>query len=129
MNITSNMAPAVLAGRLALVTGAGQGNGRAIAIGLARAGARVVVTDINVQSIEQVAAEIRGAGGQAFSYLLDVASNEACVALAGRVGTEVGQVDLLVNNAGIIFREVIDSPRAQDTLNRNPDETVIATDI
>ena len=42
MNITSNRAPAVLAGRLALVTGAGQGNGRAIAIGLARAGARAI---------------------------------------------------------------------------------------
>ena len=127
MNITSNMAPAVLAGRLALVTGAGQGNGRAIAIGLARAGARVVVTDINQQTILQVAEEIRAAGGQAWAYLLDITSSEACVALAGRVSAEVGQVDLLVNNAGIIFREGIDSPRAHESLRQTMDVNVIGT--
>ena len=50
MNITSDIAPEVLKGKLALVTGGGQGNGRAIARGLANAGARVIVTDINAQT-------------------------------------------------------------------------------
>lgn len=121
MNITSEMAPQVLKGRLALVTGAGQGNGRAIAIGLAKAGARVVVTDINHQTVEQVEGEIRAAGGQAWAHVLDVTSSEACISLAAQVTIEVGQVDLLVNNAGVIFRGGIDSPNVQVNLRRTMD--------
>lgn len=127
MDITSNMAPEVLSGRLALVTGGGQGNGRAIARGLARAGARVIVTDINVETAEQVAAEIRAEGGQAWSFRLDVASGEACQALAGQVAKEIGEVDLLVNNAGIIIREGIDSPRVIANLERTLDVNVMGT--
>jgi len=127
MNITANMAPHVLAGRLALVTGAGQGNGRAIAIGLAKAGARVVVTDINPQTIAQVEQGIRGDGGQAWAHVLDVTSVEACVALATRLAAERGQIDLLVNNAGAIVREGIDSPRAYENLQRTMDINVNGT--
>lgn len=127
MNISSNMAPQVLIGRLALVTGAGQGNGRAIAIGLAKAGARVVVTDINHQTVQSVQEEIRADGGQAWAYVLDVTSNEDCVSLAQKVASEVGPVDLLVNNAGVIFREGIDSPRALQNLQRTMDINVVGT--
>ncbi|WP_249931210.1 glucose 1-dehydrogenase [Ramlibacter sp. 2FC] len=127
MDITSNMAPEVLSGRLALVTGGGQGNGRAIARGLARAGARVIVTDINGETAQQVAAEIRAEGGQAWSFRLDVTSEEACNALAGQVAKEIGEVDLLVNNAGIIIREGIDSPKAAANLERTLDVNVMGT--
>lgn len=102
----------LLLGRIALVTGAGQGNGRAIALGLAAAGARVVVTDINADTIEQTADLIREAGGEAWSFRLDVTSAEACIELADQVGKEIGEVSVLVNNAGIIIREGIDSPSA-----------------
>jgi len=118
MNISSDMAPQVLKGRLALVTGAGQGNGRAIAIGLAKAGARVIVTDINHPTVEQVQDEIRAAGGQAWAHVLDVTSSEACTALAALVASELGPVDLLVNNAGVIIREGIDSPNVQANLRK-----------
>ena len=121
------MAPRVLGGRLALVTGAGQGNGRAIAMGLAKAGARVVVTDINPLTIEQVRDEIRAAGGQAWAHVLDVSSNHGCVTLAQQVAAELGQVDLLVNNAGVIFREGIDSPNVLVNFQRTMDINVNGT--
>lgn len=121
------MAPQVLGGRLALVTGAGQGNGRAIAMGLAKAGARVVVTDINPLTIEQVRDEIRAAGGQAWAHVLDVSSNHGCVTLAQQVAAELGQVDLLVNNAGVIFREGIDSPNVLVNFQRTMDINVNGT--
>ena len=127
MEISSNMAPQVLGGRLALVTGAGQGNGRAIALGLAKAGARVVVTDINPLTIEQVRDEIRAAGGQAWAHVLDVSSNHGCVTLAQQVAAELGQVDLLVNNAGVIFREGIDSPNVLVNFQRTMDINVNGT--
>ena len=124
MDISACMAPPILHGRLALVTGAGQGNGRAIALGLAKAGARVVVTDINPETIEAVAAEIRAAGGKAWAHVLDVSSRDACATLAVQVGNDVGQVDLLVNNAGVIFRAGIDSTDAHDIVQRTMDINV-----
>ena len=127
MEISSNMAPQILTGRLALVTGAGQGNGRAIAMGLAKAGARVVVTDINPLTIEQVQDEIRATGGQAWAHVLDVTSNHDCVTLARQVAAELGQVDLLVNNAGVIFREGIDSPNVLENFQRTMDINVTGT--
>ena len=124
MELNANMAPRVLQGRLALVTGAGQGNGRSIALGLAQAGARVVVTDVNALTAVQTAADIVAAGGQAWSHVLDVTSIEACTALAERVGAEAGKVDLLVNNAGILFREGLDSPRVTANFARTMDVNV-----
>jgi NAD(P)-dependent dehydrogenase (short-subunit alcohol dehydrogenase family) len=100
----------LLAGRLALVTGAGQGNGAAIANGLAREGARVIVTDIALPSAENTAAEIRATGGEAWAYLLDVADVDACRELVKTVTEALGDVSLVVNNAGICPRHDIDSP-------------------
>ncbi|MBL28023.1 MAG: 3-oxoacyl-ACP reductase [Rhodospirillaceae bacterium] len=106
--------PTLLAGAVVLVTGAGQGNGKAIAEGVAAAGARVVVTDIRRETAEATAAEIRAKGAKADAYSLDVTDAAACAALAARVEQEVGAADVVVNNAGIIIRETIDSPRAPE---------------
>jgi NAD(P)-dependent dehydrogenase (short-subunit alcohol dehydrogenase family) len=86
---------------IAAVTGAGSGIGRAIAAGYAREGAQVALLDINEQAAEEAAEEIRRAGGQASSFRLDVTRRDDCVALARRVGEQVGQISILVNNAGI----------------------------
>ncbi|NVN86829.1 MAG: glucose 1-dehydrogenase [Rhodopseudomonas sp.] len=102
----------LLAGRLALVTGAGQGNGCAIAIGLAEHGADVVVTDIDPEAADCTAQQVRAAGRNGWHFQLDVTDAAACAALAQTLLRDVGAVGILVNNAGIIIRETIDSPNA-----------------
>jgi 3-oxoacyl-[acyl-carrier protein] reductase len=90
-----------LAGKVALVTGASQGIGRACALELARAGAAVALAARNVEKLEAVANEIAAAGGQAKAFALDVASEESIKSGAKAVIAEFGKVEILVNNAGI----------------------------
>ncbi|MCZ7567465.1 MAG: SDR family oxidoreductase [Ardenticatenaceae bacterium] len=92
---------ASLSGRLALVTGAGQGIGRAIAHELAAAGAFVTVNDIDAERAQQVAGELRAAGGQAHSVVADVSRAGAVHDMFVAVGREFGTVDILVNNAAV----------------------------
>ncbi|MEG1070143.1 MAG: glucose 1-dehydrogenase, partial [Ruthenibacterium sp.] len=127
MEITEQIAPQLLRGRLALVTGAGQGNGKAIAKGLAKAGARVIVTDLNEANAKSAAAEINEVGGKAYAYKLDVTSRDECDALAIATANEVGNIDILVNNAGIIIREGLDSPKVTSNLQRTLDVNVMGT--
>ena len=94
----------LLEGHIAVVTGAGSGIGRAIATGYAKEGARVVVLDINEGAAAAVADEIRTAGGKAESFPLDVTRRGDCIAIAKRVADTVGEVSVLVNNAGIVRR-------------------------
>ena len=89
---------------IAVVTGAGSGIGRAIALGYAREGAEVVLLDMNATAAEAAAQEIRDTGGGAVSFELDVTQREDCVAIAKRVAEQVGPVSILVNNAGIARR-------------------------
>ncbi len=125
------IAPAVsrdlLNGQLALVTGAGQGNGRAIALGLAAAGARVIVTDVRVDTADATAAAIRASHGTADAFVLDVTDAAACTALAARVSREIGPVSILINNAGIIARAGIDDPAAHEHWHRVFDVNVHGT--
>jgi NAD(P)-dependent dehydrogenase (short-subunit alcohol dehydrogenase family) len=127
MPLPATVAPRILEGRLALITGAGQGNGRALALGLAQAGARVVATDLNASTVEETAALVRAEGGQAWAFTLDVTQAVDCEALAARVAREAGTVDLLVNNAGIIIRENMASPRAADNWKQTLDVNVHGT--
>jgi 3-oxoacyl-[acyl-carrier protein] reductase len=90
-----------LAGRIALVTGASQGIGRACALELARRGAHVALAARNTEKLKAVAAEITAAGGTAHPFALDVSSEESIKAGAKAVLAHFGKVDILVNNAGI----------------------------
>ena len=90
-----------LQGRIALVTGAAQGIGRAIALELARAGATLALADINEVKLAQVAAEIEATGGQAAAFRIDVSNEESIEAGAKAVLERFGKVEILVNNAGI----------------------------
>ena len=116
MQISDHIAPQILQGRLALVTGGGQGNGQAIALGLAHAGARVIVTDLIEVNAQKVAQDIRQLGGQAWAFRQDVTDEAANLALAERVLRDIGPIDILINNAGIIIREGVDSPNAVSNL-------------
>jgi 3-oxoacyl-[acyl-carrier protein] reductase len=102
----------LLAGHLAVVTGAASGIGQGIAIGYAAEGARVVVVDINEAGAAATADTIRGAGGEAVSFALDVTDAAACNALAQEIGRDIGAVSVLVNNAGIVRRAPITSETA-----------------
>jgi NAD(P)-dependent dehydrogenase (short-subunit alcohol dehydrogenase family) len=94
----------LLENHIAVVTGAGSGIGRAITSGYAREGARVVLLDVNEQAASEAAKEIRDGGGKAESFALDVTRREDCIAVAGQIAGKVGQVSILVNNAGIARR-------------------------
>jgi NAD(P)-dependent dehydrogenase (short-subunit alcohol dehydrogenase family) len=91
----------LLDGHLAVVTGGGSGIGQAIAIGYAKEGARVVVLDANEGGAAQTAKSIADAGGQSSSFALDVRDAAACRQCADTIASQLGQVSILVNNAGI----------------------------
>jgi NAD(P)-dependent dehydrogenase (short-subunit alcohol dehydrogenase family) len=91
----------LLQDHIAVVTGAASGIGRAIASGFAREGAHVVLLDIDRNAVGDAAGEIRNAGGRAESFALDVTQREDCFAIAREIAGKVGQVSVLVNNAGI----------------------------
>lgn len=90
-----------LQGRVALVTGASQGIGRACALELARDGAIVALAARNESKLAEVVAEITSSGGQAVAFVLDIASEESIKTAAKAILERFGKVEVLVNNAGI----------------------------
>jgi len=113
---------ALLANHIAVVTGAGSGIGRAIAAGYAREGAQVVLLDVNADTVAEAAQEIRKAGGKAESFALDVTKRDDCFALARQVTEKVGQVSILVNNAGITRRNAFTAER--ETVAKDWDDII-----
>ena len=89
-----------LNGKVAIVTGAAQGIGKAIVSRLAAEGAKVALADVQLDSAEQTAAEIRSTGADAIAIRLDVTKLDDAIAAADRVERELGPIDILVNNAG-----------------------------
>jgi 3-oxoacyl-[acyl-carrier protein] reductase len=90
-----------LANQIAVVTGAGRGIGRAIALQFAAAGADVVCVSRTAENSEKVAAEVRAAGRRSWALAVDVADAAAVAAAGEKLLAEAGRVDILVNNAGI----------------------------
>ena len=90
-----------LANQVAVVTGAGRGIGRAIALKFASEGADIVCVSRTAENSEKVAGEVRSLNRRAWAYAVDVADSMAVAAAAEKILAEAGRVDILVNNAGV----------------------------
>jgi len=100
--------------RTAIVTGAAQGIGRAIARGFAREGASVVIADVNQESARTVKNEIEAGGGKALAIRTDVSDESSVQAMAKESLAEFGRVDILVNNAGIFPTSSVEEMSEED---------------
>lgn len=91
----------LLEGKIAVVTGAGRGIGRAVALKLAGEGAAVACCGRTLSNVESVAAEISKSGGRASGYAVDVANGAQVTEVCEKIVKDFGRVDVLVNNAGV----------------------------
>src|SRR5947208_7436249 len=89
--------------KVAIITGAGQGLGRAYALRFVSEGAKVAIAEINDANAEQVAKEIEAGGGEAIALHVDVSDETSTQELADAVVAKWGRIDILLNNAGIFF--------------------------
>ena len=96
--------------KVAVITGAASGMGRATAHLFADEGAHVVVTDLDKNKIDIVVTEILDSGGSASGWVLDVSDPEQRASVVKAVADKWGGIDILINNAGVVFPEPIDSP-------------------
>jgi 3-oxoacyl-[acyl-carrier protein] reductase len=96
-----------LSGRVALITGASQGIGRACALKLAASGATVAVAARSQEKLAELVKEIEGGGGKAFAFPLDVADEEQVKSTFKSAIAQLGKIDILVNNAGITRDQLI----------------------
>jgi short-subunit dehydrogenase len=103
------------AGRVAVITGAGSGIGRALAVRLAREGAKLVLLDLDGASAEAAAGQCRDAGAQAKAYTVDVADREALDSCAVAVEAEFGRIDVLCCAAGVIHTGTVLASSWDDT--------------
>jgi len=110
--------PRSLHGKIALITGAGDGMGRATAQLFARDGAKVAVTDVNGDAAEAVAAALRAEGAEAHAWALDVADAAAIVRVVAQLAERLGGLDIVVNNAGIARPLALEDPAYDDLFDR-----------
>ncbi len=102
------------AGKVAVVTGGGNGIGAAACRAFAAHGAQVAVVDRDAAAAQRVAAEIAGNRGNATAYPLDVSDRAGFAALAAEIAAAAGGIDILVNGAGVTVRRLIADMRAED---------------
>jgi NAD(P)-dependent dehydrogenase (short-subunit alcohol dehydrogenase family) len=91
----------LLEGKIAVITGAGSGVGRAAALIFARNGAKLVVADVNAAAVEETASQVQGAGGQAIAQTCDVSQADQVTELVAAAVAQYGRLDVMYNNAGI----------------------------
>ena len=102
-------------GKVALITGSGSGMGRATSYVFAEAGAKVVVSDINEKQIDEVSSEINSSNGTCLKQILDVTNQENINEVIANVIKEFGQLDILINNAGISIPTTIDDENYEES--------------
>jgi NAD(P)-dependent dehydrogenase (short-subunit alcohol dehydrogenase family) len=100
--------------RIAIVTGAGQGIGRALALGLAREGAKIVIADIDANNATAVKEEIETGGGTAVALRTDVSDESSVQEMAADSLRQFGSIDILINNAGIFPVSSVEDMREED---------------
>jgi len=115
-----------LRGKVAIVTGAGSGIGRATALRFAAEGAKLVVNDLDADAAGRVAKEIEAAGGIATAFPADVADSRQVEALVREAIARFGGLDVLVNNAGVLYQGVlgmVEMPKVRDMFEVNVRKT------
>lgn len=100
--------------RVAVITGAGSGIGRALAIELGAAGCRLALSDINETAVKEVAQKLRAAGREVIADRLDVADRQAVYTYADKVAGHFGVVNLVINNAGVALGATVEDTRYED---------------
>jgi 3-oxoacyl-[acyl-carrier protein] reductase len=119
-----------LSGRVALVTGASQGIGRACAIRLAEAGATVALASRSQEKLAQVAQDIVAAGGKAATFPIDVSDEEQIKVVFKAIIAQLGKVDILINNAGVTRDQLVMRMKRSDwdtVLNTNLTSAYLCT--
>lgn len=111
-------------GNVAIVTGGGQGIGKAISLGLARCGTSVCVADVNAAAGEEVAAQIRALGPRGLALQVDATDNKQVIKMAEQVLDAFGRVDILVNNAGGASGPTFGIGRVLNISERDWDDTL-----
>lgn len=113
-------------GRIAIITGAASGMGKATAQLFADEGARVAALDVNAEPLNVVVEEIAAAGGEARAWTVDLADRVAIERVIGEIGTHFGAIDILVNNAGISIPVAIDSDDYERAWQKSLDVLITA---
>jgi 3-oxoacyl-[acyl-carrier protein] reductase len=109
--------------KVAVITGAGDGMGRQFALDLAREGAALVVTDIDQDAVNRVVAEIKHEGGRALGIACDVSSRDQIDGVIAHTVSEVGSLDILINNAGLLVAGTIEET-SDELIDRTLDVNV-----
>ena len=115
--------------QVAIITGAGQGMGEAIAISLAQEGVDVVVADVNIDAVEDTAKKIRAIGRKSLAFKVDVSSATEVKEMIDTTLREFGRIDILVNNAGISTRNADGTRTLVFEMSEEDFDRVIAVDL